>query len=636
MFENRINEFLAKVPLPQLDNFIDQILETLEPLNILEPVRKKATKLSHESVSTLRSAGKYFDKTSRKQDFVVLAEYLETIRDFLHREEHFNLPAFKLLQDEWSNLNLESEELKSLLPEISKSVYAYIVCSHFASEVKSRRNPLSTSTQELAQLSALELFNKLIDFIMPYEHLGQAHPSTEPTLKSEFLNEALVECGIPEHSRKSFADELTSTVEIFIQLKVEILKQALTGGYTNEAFEYAVEHARRSASNREIEPQLVEQYAALLINNLLDDPESTTQELMIRVTENLESVLKFCEHENRILGQLNRDRECPISSRFANLGSFVTALTNLQNPAGQYLLSKFYFEYYNPNYSLEESIFWASCSAFRSYHPAKKQLVMLHLIADNHKLANSLCSAVAKECEDPEINYIRASFLSQSSNSFEKRLAERFATKAADDGHAGATCLLAKQAYWKWKLGSSSQHSDTAMAFYERAAALGFGRAIVEIELHKLKGWERPAKYLQQPSEEVQVQILNIDENESAAYRFLQQCNKTDTDRQTERLLAIAKETGLLTNKYLIGKLLLHSDHGIAILEESGRGGHPEACLKLSQFYEQNRSDYLMALKWFELYMNNELMFAGDYKIDYSRIDYLKQKICEKRSKRGP
>ena len=637
MEEDLINKFISELPTSKLDAVVNQLIEEAES-SILESIFSKTVNHMRRLKEGVGNVGKLLAET-RDIPSVEIARYLDTIRNYLHQAD-FSLSTLKELQRQWSEVGTACEQLISVKRHVARYVYEYTVCCNFINSDKMvQLTSAVVNEKEIEELSSAELLNKLLEAIktrrkesLVSRKVDGCAPSEHNT-KNMFVQEAISICKIPESEKHKFENRLLVFLEILTNLKIEILLHVVNGrGKYSANARHAIELSKRSASTECMDLEIIEQYGNFVIDSIFANPTSEAQPLLNSIVDNCRSEIEFWQCESKTSRILEVKPSWLLSNQLTDIELRKQTFTYLQSDEGQVLISKYYSASFNPNYDLNESIQWASCAAFRSYGPAKKELAMLQLIAGNKSLAASLYRSLSNSCDDADVDYALSSFLYWSPSKFENELAERLAKRGADKGHPGAVCLLGKLAHLKWQNGASFREIELALTLYQQAATLGFGRAIVEVELHSLEGWHRSAKKLEQEDATVYERLIDITADELDAYNFLRNYSVPENLKSNwkDKLVAIAEETKLITNKFLVGNILGTNELAIEILEDAGRSGHPEACSKLSEIYETRKRDYQKSLAWYENYLKNELMFAGigGGRDVYPRIDHLKQKIC--------
>lgn len=636
MFEDKIDNLLVGFSDAELDEFTEPIFENLEPEPTLEPILKRLARLLREIDEFFLRAGEalvQFQQTSSQDT----NDFLNTVRSFLKGRKGYssNLSGFSELQKTWKSMNSATDEFNNFKNALAQHSYTYLVCSKILYPCP-EDEPKDLTDSEIDELKPAQLLNELLETIHPCRKLlavdlnkGYGNP-VQVNLSPAFGREACNQLEIAESAISTFNQELRVLCKILADLRMDILLHVLADGHRSESFDRVIDVAKGAATAQGYNTRIVEQYGKFLIDKVFDDLAGVTKGVRRRIENNFKLSVKCCEIENQISEDCRVDPSWRVLPKLMFLNNFKTAFWRLQSEEGQYLISKWYYEPIGTSYDLEESMGWASSAAFRGFKTAKKMMGMLQVISENRELAKSIYLGLKTEVEDLDVEYMLSSLLSNSQSNYERDFGERIARTAANSGHAGAMCLLARLAYQKWKYGETSQ-SKLALAFFEASAHLGFGRAKAELELYKLEGWTRSVRYLENAGDDVHEKLLEIDAKELATYTFLKSYKRGDARSNWKlKLREKSNETSLLTNKYLIGVLLGTSELGLTVLEEAGREGHPDACARISELYETVFSDLKKAIYWQELLLKNDLIFQSTRTDPIVRRHMLKSRLYPK------
>lgn len=638
MFEDKIANLLVGLSDVELDEVTEPIFENLEPEPILEPIPKRLVRLLQEIDEFFLRAGDslvQFQQTNSKDTNA----FLHAVRLFLkgRKVRSSKLNEFSELQKSWKSINSAAGEFNNFKNALAQHSYTYLVCAKILYPAQEAQ-PIDLTDSEIEELKPAQLLNELLATIHPGRKLlaldlskGYGNPD-QVNVNTAFERQACNQLEIAESARGTFNHELRALSKILADMRMEILLHVLADGHRSPSFDYVIDVAKRSATTQGYDTRIVEQYGKSVVDKLFNDLAGATKGLRRRIENNFKLSVKCCEIENQICEDCRIEPSWRVLPKLMFLNNFKTAFSRLQSDEGQYLISKWYYEAIGTAYDLEESIRWASIAAFRGFSPAKKMMGMLQVVAGNREFAKSIYLWLKKEIEDLEVDYMLSSLLSNSQSNYEREFGERIALTSANNGHAGAMCLLARLAFLKWQYGETSQ-SRLALAFYEKSARLGFGRAKAELELYKLEGWTRSAQYLENADDDVHEKTLGIDATELATYTFLKSYKRGDAKSNWKlKLYEKSNETTLLTSKYLIGVLLGTSELALAVLEEAGRAGHPDACARISELYETVFNDLKKAIYWHELLLKNELIFQSTRIDPIVRMHTLKSRFYPKAS----
>ena len=620
MFEHEINSLFSNYTAIELDQLIKQCDDPNNGNTLLQPFEISVRAFISKMVASILRQADGLVKIEATHPSEVRI-FVDLLKGFFHSAE-LPFENLRALFAEWKSVVYASEELSKTKEVIAQNLYAYLVCSKF---LVPRSNYTPTTNYPALQNHSLTFFIFLENIYPTDEYLREVslrQSLQDGELKKHQAEELSKICEISNIN--TFSQEIEAILSIMSSLRQNILKVAFSD-FGSKPFEYSVQMAEKGLKLRNFDSSIAARYGRFLIDNLLQNPRQVCNEHLQKIVANFDKASELARLEKSMSIALATPNSWRVSPSLFNIDEFKKAFNLLQDPEGLCLISTFFSKPIGWDYDLNESLSWATGSALNSYIPAKKETANLHLVMGNTQTAISILRTLAEECIDSEIEYTLASILIPSNNEFERELGRKLAASAAEQNHPGALCLCGRLSQFKW-ISGSDEDLHLALAYYEKSAEAGFGRAKVEIELYKLREWTRSSTHRETQN------LPEVDAKELDMYEYLKTSNARNQNNTKWRqdLAEMASQTTLLTNKYLIGNLLGSNDAGIEILEQAGEQGHPQACAKLSEIYEKQLQDDSRALQWHESLLRNDLMYRGVYRDRFEelyRTHSLKQKI---------
>ncbi|MBX9569564.1 MAG: hypothetical protein K2X77_11745 [Candidatus Obscuribacterales bacterium] len=551
--------------------------------------------------------------------------YLNALGSFVESSRIGNdLELFGSLMQFWGQTSYACEDLNRAKDALARLCYTYLILSRFLTP-----DSITKPTKNLPALPEPQrLIFQLLEGLHPMDEYLRVAEFTEieleATVEDKLTKQIAGRCRILERDLRIFADQLRKELQSVSGIRKQIMHSTLG---THDSYDHilvVIENSFRRDSK--IPLSVAQRYSNYLIRMVTEEPQKACRNHRDQILANFYETIQLVASERELMQRLQLRDQGLVSAEFFCIEQFKNAIEVLQDAEGEYLIAKYYSDPICGHYDFNEATLWATSAGLKSFVPAQQKLAELAVMNGDITISSNIYRQVEGNL-DANVRYSAACLLLEKGKrkDFNYHLGIVLARKAVAENHPASLCLLAKVTFNDWSNGFEADPEE-ALELFEKAAQLGFGMAKVELEKFHLIGWKsHPSvgKFLDSDS--------NVSQEEKDLFLFL---SKFDYSRERRKpnpidpLVGMKKRSKLLTNRFLVGKILCKFDVklGLPILEDAGANGHPEACRLLSDLWETELKDPKRSLEWQEKYLQNIVHYGDGFHIDeFKRLRKLKE-----------